>query len=158
MSTMSMEIPRWRATVSSVRARTPHQRAYWPQDTQVFWPLRTNWSSCSTARVRSEARSEPASGSEKPWHQISSAERIGRDVAPALLVRAEAQQRRPEHVEADDVDELRGAGGRELLVDDDLLDGRPPAAAEGLRPGAPDVAGLVAGRLPLAQHLHAGVE
>ena len=24
-----------------------------------------------------EARSEPASGSEKPWHQISSAERIG---------------------------------------------------------------------------------
>ena len=30
-----------------------------------------------TALVLSEARSEPDSGSEKPWHQISSAERIG---------------------------------------------------------------------------------
>jgi hypothetical protein len=30
-----------------------------------------------TARVFSEARSEPDSGSENPWHQISSPERIG---------------------------------------------------------------------------------
>ena len=77
MSTISIEMPRCFGPVSSVRASTPHQRAYWPHETHVFWPLRTKWSSCSTARVRSEARSEPASGSEKPWHQISSAERIG---------------------------------------------------------------------------------
>ena len=57
-------------------------------------------------------------------------------MAPALLVGAEAQQRRPEHVEADDVDELGRAGGGELLVDDDLLGGRPAAAAELARPGA----------------------
>ena len=151
MSTISIEMPRWRATLSSVRASTPHQRANWPQETHVFWPLRTKWSSCSTARVRSDARSEPASGSEKPWHQISSAERIARDVPPPLLVVAEAQQRRTEDVEPDDVDELGGAGGGELLVDDDLLDGRAAAAAELLRPGAADVAGLVAGRLPAAQ-------
>ena len=32
----------------------------------------------TTAVVRSDARSDPASGSEKPWHQSSSAARIGR--------------------------------------------------------------------------------
>ena len=76
MSTISIEMPRCVGTVSSVRASTPHQRANWPQDTHVFCPLRTKWSSRSTALVRSDARSDPASGSEKPWHQISSAERI----------------------------------------------------------------------------------
>ena len=30
-----------------------------------------------TARVLTAAKSEPASGSEKPWHQISSAPRMG---------------------------------------------------------------------------------
>ena len=46
---------------------------------------------------------------------------------------------------------LRTPGPRrgELLIDDDLLHGRPPAAAELARPGAADEAGLVAGGLPL---------
>ena len=154
MSTISIEMPLCLGPSVSVRASTPHQRAYWPHETHVFEPLSTKWSSCSVARVRSEARSEPASGSLKPWHQISSAERIERDVAPALLVVAEAQQRRPEHVEPDHVDELRRARGGELLVDDDLLDGRPSAAAELAGPRAADEAGRVAGGLPLAQHGH----
>ena len=76
MSTSSIEMPRCLGPVSSVRASTPHQRAYCPHETHVFWPETTKWSSCSTARVRREARSEPASGSLNPWHQISSAERI----------------------------------------------------------------------------------
>ena len=46
------------------------------------------------------------------------------------------------------------AGGRELLVDDDLLGGRAAAAAELARPRAADVAGLVAARLPAAQRVH----
>ena len=119
-------MPRCLGPPSSVRASTPHQRANCPQETHVFWPLTTKWSSCSTARVRSDARSEPASGSEKPWHQISSADEDRRDVAEALLVAAEAQQRRAEDVQADDVDELRRAGRRQLLVDDDLLGRRLP--------------------------------
>ena len=80
------------------------------------------------------------------------------DVAAALLVGAEAQQRRSEHVEADDVHELRSARRGELLVDDDLLDGRPPAAAELRRPGAAHVSGLVAAGLPRAQGFDALVE
>src|SRR5436190_21025740 len=43
----------------------------------TFWPVTTHSPPSLTARVLSDARSEPASGSEKPWHQISSAERIG---------------------------------------------------------------------------------
>ena len=38
----------------------------------VFWPLTTQQSPSRTADVRSDARSEPAFGSEKPWHQMSS--------------------------------------------------------------------------------------
>ena len=45
-------------------------------DDQTFCPLTTKWSPCSSMRVRDAARSLPASGSEKPWHQISSAIRI----------------------------------------------------------------------------------
>ncbi len=45
-------------------------------DDQTFWPLTTKWPSRASARVRTPARSEPAPGSENPWHQISSAERI----------------------------------------------------------------------------------
>ena len=72
-------------------------------------------------------------------------------MAGALLVVAEAQQRGPEDVEPDDVDELGRPGGGELLVDDDLLDRRAPPAAELARPRAPDVPGRVSGGLPRAE-------
>ena len=44
---------------------------------QTFWPVTTYSSPLSTARVFNDARSEPDSGSLKPWHHISSADRIG---------------------------------------------------------------------------------
>ncbi len=55
-------------------------------DDQTFWPLTTKWSPLSSTRVRAAARSEPAPGSEKPWHQISSADRIFGEVALLLLL------------------------------------------------------------------------
>nr|WP_235947942.1 hypothetical protein [Candidatus Frankia alpina] len=45
---------------------------------QIFWPLMRQPPSTFVALVRSEARSEPESGSEKSWHQICSPVRIGR--------------------------------------------------------------------------------
>ncbi len=45
-------------------------------DDQTFWPLTRKWSPLSSMRVREAARSLPASGSENPWHQISSAIRM----------------------------------------------------------------------------------
>ena len=82
----------------------------------------------------------------------------GRDVAAALLVGAEAQQRGPEHVEADDVGELGGSGCRQLLVDHDLLGRGASAAAELQRPRSPDVARLMASCLPRPEGVHPGLE
>ena len=65
------------AASPSVRATSMHHFEYWAPLVQTFWPVTTQSSPSLTARVLSAARSEPASGSEKPWHQISSADRIG---------------------------------------------------------------------------------
>ena len=53
-----------------------HQSAMCAYDDQTFWPVTTKWPFCSSALVRTAERSDPAPGSEKPWHQISSAERM----------------------------------------------------------------------------------
>ena len=48
------------------------QSPYWPSVVHVFWPLTMYSSPSLTAVVRSDARSEPASGSLNPWdHQMS---------------------------------------------------------------------------------------
>src|SRR3984885_4024873 len=54
-----------------------HHFAWWANVVHTFCPVTTHSSPSRTARVFSDARSEPAPGSEKPWHQISSADRIG---------------------------------------------------------------------------------
>ena len=56
----------------SVRQRQKIQSAYWASVVQVFWPLMTQLSPSRLAVVRREARSDPAPGSEKPWHHQSS--------------------------------------------------------------------------------------
>ena len=61
----------------SVRATSMHHLASWASVVHTFWPVTTQSSPSLTALVFSDARSEPASGSEKPWHQISSPERMG---------------------------------------------------------------------------------
>ena len=69
-------MPRCLATVGSVRASTKIQLALVANDVQIFCPSITHSSPSSTARVVSPARSEPAFGSENPWHHESSPERI----------------------------------------------------------------------------------
>ena len=61
----------------SVRATSMHHLASWAKVVQTFCPVMRQPPFSLTALVFSEARSEPDSGSEKPWHQISSAERMG---------------------------------------------------------------------------------
>jgi len=75
-----------------------------------------------------------------------------------LLVVAEPQQRRTEHVEPDDVHELRRAARSQFLVDDDLLDCRTASASELRRPCPADEPGLVARALPAPQRLHPVIE
>ena len=91
------------------------------EDVQTFWPLSTQPPSARVARVVSAARSLPAPGSLKSWHQrISPAQRRGHQ--PLLLGRrAVDDQRRNAH--AADVRPAAGGSRRlEELVDDELLD------------------------------------
>ena len=84
--------------------------------------------------VLSEARSLPASGSLKSWHQISSAERIFGQVRQALVLGPVGQQRRADEVDADAVDRLgRLRAGVLALVERDLNRGGA-APAVGLGP------------------------
>ena len=63
-----------RAASGSDRNRPNPQWAYVARDDQVFWPLSTQPPRASSRRAVdfSEARSEPASGSDQHWAQICS--------------------------------------------------------------------------------------
>src|SRR3954462_1369849 len=54
-----------------------HHLDLWANVVHTFWPVTTHSPFDFTALVLRDARSEPDSGSEKPWHQISSPVRIG---------------------------------------------------------------------------------
>ena len=72
IGTSSIVIPRCRGAPGSLRTSMKIQFAVRASDVQIFWPSITHVSPSSRARVRSPARSDPAPGSEKPWHQRSS--------------------------------------------------------------------------------------
>ena len=78
MSTMKYVRPLCFGSSGSVRATSMPRSARWASVFQTFWPLTTHSSPSRTARVARPARSEPAPGSEKSWHQISSPVNIGR--------------------------------------------------------------------------------
>src|SRR5439155_13710714 len=79
------------------------------------------------------------------------------EVAALLLVGAVGDDRRPEHPDADHVEDPRHAGAADLLVDRHLLDRPQALAAELLRPGDAGQAGLCELALPLAPRLDVGV-
>ena len=62
----------------SVRASRRHQSEWRAPLAHTFWPFTTKWSPSRRAEVRKPARSDPASGSENPWHQISPSRMAGR--------------------------------------------------------------------------------
>ena len=63
----------------SVRARQIAQSASARLEVQTFCPLSSQPPSTFSARVRSDARSEPAPGSLNSWHQTISPRSVGRD-------------------------------------------------------------------------------
>ena len=126
----------------SERATSMHHFASWANVVQTFWPVIRQPPSSLTALVLSEARSEPDSGSEKPWHQISSPEGSARGSAPsAARCRGRSRPGRPSLGPG----RWRGAalGARQLLAEDRLLDQRRAAAAVLLGPRDAGPAGLV---------------
>ena len=74
---MKYEMPSCFGASGSVRAMRMPSFECWASDVQIFWPFTTHSSPSRTARVASDARSEPEPGSLKSWHQISSAASSG---------------------------------------------------------------------------------
>ena len=106
----------------SVRARQIPQSASCASDVQTFCPVSRQPPSTRCARVRSEARSDPAPGSLNSWHQVSSPQqRRAHEPRPLLVAPVpEDRRRRPAaDLEVRPLDSRRG----ELLVDDQLGDG-----------------------------------
>ena len=63
-----------------VRASKKMRFASRAREVQIFWPLTSHRDPLRTAVAFNDARSEPASGSEKAWHQRSCPERIRAEV------------------------------------------------------------------------------
>src|SRR3970040_297875 len=121
---------------------------------QTFWPLMTYQSPSRTARVWRLAMSLPASGSEKPWHQSSSALRIlprCRALCAGVpwVMSVGPSMEMPPRVAG-----RRRVGARHLFVENDLLHDRDTAAAVLGGPVEADVARFMHRALPFAQPVH----
>ena len=77
MSTMKHEMPSCLGRSGSVRASRMPQLASFAIDVHTFWPLTIQPPSTRCARAESPARSDPAPGSLKSWHQIISPRSVG---------------------------------------------------------------------------------
>ena len=105
----------------SVRHTTKHQSARCASVVHTFWPVITHSSPSSTARVWMLARSEPAFGSEKPWHHSSSTDWIfGRNRRFCSSVPNWISVGREQPL-AEERDPRRRVRPRVLLVEDHLL-------------------------------------
>ena len=148
-------MPRRLGTVGSVRARQMANSDSWAQVLHTFWPVRIHWSPSGSARMASDARSEPAPGSLNIWHHRSWLATMGGQEAQALLLGAVGEQSRgrvvqPEGVEAAQVERSEdglcraGFGGRE--VESAVFDG--PGGHGQAGGGEGGVPGLVVGSGP----------
>src|SRR5205823_6028955 len=119
ISTMKYVKPRCFGTLGSVRATNIPHFAMCARVVQTFWPLTTHSSPSLTARVASPARSEPAPGSLKSWHQILLSRRERTEVPLPLPNAAVRHDRRRAHAVAErvDLDGCRGIDGPEDAID-----------------------------------------
>ncbi len=72
MSTRKQVMPSCLGAAGLVRARQMPQSASLAMVVHTFWPVSDQPPSTRSARVASDARSEPAPGSENSWHHVSS--------------------------------------------------------------------------------------
>ena len=151
IGTISQVIPACLRTSGSgfVRTSISQYSATWPKLVQIFWPLSTYSSPSRSARVRRLARSDPAFGSEKPWHQTCSPLSIAGRWKAFCSGGAFGDQGRAGVELGDEVAaHVRRTRPLGLLDVDEVLGGRGAAAAELLRPVDPRVPGVEQRALP----------
>ena len=120
MSSAKYVRPLCLGTSGSVRATSIPRSAMWASVFQTFWPLTTHSSPSRTARVASDARSEPAPGSLKSWHQTSSPVKSGRRSGRARVSVRVRHDRRCGEVQPEAVP--AGLGELDLLGAEPALD------------------------------------
>ena len=114
-------MPAWRSLSGSVRLTRMHQSAMCANDDQTFWPLTTQWSPSSSARVRAAGEVGAGAGLGEALAPDLLGREDLREVALLLLVGAVRDDRRPGHAEADHADVRRRLGARHLLEEDRLV-------------------------------------
>ena len=143
--------PRWRSAAGSVRNRPKRWVQNAPRVVHVFWPesRQPPAASSRTPRLWMPARSEPAFGSDQPWHQRSSAAAIRGRIRSRLLLGAELEDRRGEQEDPVLGDPLRPARPVVLLLEDQPLHRRGVPPAVRLRPRDHGPAGVEQRPLPV---------
>ena len=144
-------------TSGSVRATSIPRWAMCASVFQTFWPFTTHSSPSRTARVASEARSDPAPGSLKSWHQISSPVKSGRSNRAAVSGSAwptivGAARKRPKPFQPTSSNTMPAA--RMRAVDDPLerrVDAEPTEAGGEVHPSEPEVVLGAAERDPIGR-------
>ena len=114
----------------SVRTNVSSTSASCAPDVHTFCPLTTKWSPSAVARVRNDARSDPAPGSLIPSDAVISARRIGTAHFCCCSRRSERDQRRGDDADALRVVSLVDPPSRQFQLIDVLLQDRGVAAAE----------------------------
>ncbi len=114
-------MPRCFFASGSVRASNAPNSAWCAIDVQILCPLISHPPSTLAARVDNDARSDPAPGSLKSWHQGCTPRRIGHGESLALQVGSAVENRRKDPFR----DAERGSDQlgplAELVGDDHLL-------------------------------------
>ena len=140
MSMTIVVMPSCFGTSGLVRTVAKPMPATWAPLVHTFWPLTSQPPSTRVALVLTPAASEPASGSLKSWHQITSWSSAGVTQRADLVVGAVLDERE-DHPAGDAVLRPLDACRAELLLDHELLD-RAGLAPVRLGPVRHHVAGL----------------
>ena len=135
IGTMNIVMPLCLGTSASVRASSSPYEANWAFVVHTFWPVRRQLpSSCRRARVCTAARSEPGRGLGEQLAPDLVAVEHRPEVARLLLLGAVGDDRRPEHADADRVEDARGPSRARSPGCRYLLDRAEALSAELLRP------------------------
>ena len=118
---ISAEIPLCLGASGSVRTNVNRKSASCAPDVHTFWPLTMKSSPSRTARVRNDARSEPALGSLIPSEAVISARSTGNGPALLLLGGSERDQRCCNDIDALRVETVVDASSTQFIEMDELL-------------------------------------
>ena len=119
---MKYEMPSCFGASGSVRAMRMPNFECWASDVQIFWPFTTHSSPSRTARVPQDGEVGAGAGLAEELAPDLLAGEQREEVALLLLLACRRAGSWPGPADADHVRRPPHPGGRQLLVDEDLVD------------------------------------